>query len=253
MLNEYYDDINSFTYNGKNSLDMGLMIEAVESPYGDTSPVLDEDYIPGKGKVIYNSKADPLDNEEFNEFEKSYKCYLLPEDYQDVEMIARNIFAWLYQNVDYSRLDDTYEAGYYRMAVYKGSVAIKDIVKILLGEANLTFTCKPFKFAYEGERTLTLTKPNSIYNTEGFTAKPYIKIYGSGAVTLYINDRAHSFNNVENYIEVDSELQVAYKGDVLQNNKMTSTLFPKLAAGENKITWAGNVTKLEIIPRWCCL
>lgn len=253
MLNEYYDDINSFTYNGKNSLDMGIMVKSTENPYGGPSPVVDEEYIPGRGKVIYNSKTDPLDNEEFEEFEKTYSCYLLPEDYQDIEMIARNVYAWLFQNVAYSRLDDTYEAGYYRMAAYKGTATIKDIVRILLGEADLKFTCKPFKYAYDGERTLTITAPTSVFNTEGFTAYPYLKIYGTGAITLYINDRAHSFNSVESYIEVDSNLMLAYKGDVLQNTKMTSTLFPKLAPGENKIRWAGNVTKIEMIPRWCCL
>ena len=42
----------------------------------------------------------------------------------------------------------------------------------------------------------------------------------------------------------------AYKDKQLQNNKMLTTLFPKLAAGANNISWIGNVTKVEIIPRW---
>ena len=80
-----------------------------------------------------------------------------------------------------------------------------------------------------------------------------MKIYATGAITLYINDRAHTFKEIEDYIEVDSALLNAYKGDTLQNNKMTTTLFPKLVAGENKIRWAGNVKKIDIVPRWCCL
>ena len=80
-----------------------------------------------------------------------------------------------------------------------------------------------------------------------------MKIYGSGAITLYINDRAHTFKEIEDYIEVDSRLLNAYKGDTLQNNKMLTTLFPKLAAGEIKSEWAGNVTKIDVVPRWCCL
>ncbi|MED9991261.1 MAG: hypothetical protein U0J27_03010, partial [Phascolarctobacterium faecium] len=92
-----------------------------------------------------------------------------------------------------------------------------------------------------------------IYNTEGFTATPYIKITGSGGITLYINNRAHTFKDVNEYIEIDGEIMNAYKGDLLQNSKMVTTLFPKLAAGANNISWAGNVTKVEIIPRWCRL
>ena len=38
-----------------------------------------------------------------------------------------------------------------------------------------------------------------------------------------------------------------------QNNKMLVGAFPKLAAGDNNISWAGNVTKIEIVPRWCKL
>lgn len=104
-----------------------------------------------------------------------------------------------------------------------------------------------------GDKTITLTKAATIYNTEGFTATPYIKITGSGGITLYINNRAHTFKDVNEYIEIDGEIMNAYKGDLLQNSKMVTELFPKLTAGANNISWAGNVTKVEIIPRWCRL
>lgn len=45
----------------------------------------------------------------------------------------------------------------------------------------------------------------------------------------------------------------AYKGTVAKNNKMTGAGFPTLAPGKNVIAWTGNVTRLEIVPRWCCL
>lgn len=72
----------------------------------------------------------------------------------------------------------------------------------------------------KGDETITITKAATIINPEGFTATPYMKIYGSGNVTLYINNRAHGFKNIDGYIEVDSENMNAYKGDTLQNNKM---------------------------------
>ena len=163
------------------------------------------------------------------------------------------MYAWLYQTVQYARLDDSYERNYYRMAHVSEEMSVEEIAAALLGTLEIQFTCHPYKYSYDGERTLTLTKTTSIFNTEGFTAYPYMKIYATGAVTLYINDRAHTFKEIEDYIEVDSALLNAYKGDTLQNNKMTTTLFPKLVAGENKIRWAGNVKKIDIVPRWCCL
>ena len=39
---------------------------------------------------------------------------------------------------------------------------------------------------------------------------------------------------------------------VLLNNKMYSD-FPILEEGENNISWSGNVTQIEIIPRWVVL
>lgn len=253
MLNEFYDDINSFTYNGRNSLDMGLAVYEKENIYGRPKPVIEKVNIPGRGDVILNNKTDPIDNEEYEDFQKVYKCYVMPEEYQDLEMVARNVYAWLYQTVQYSRLDDSYERNYYRMAHVSEEMSVEEIAAALLGTLEIQFTCHPYKYSYDGERTLTLTKATSIFNTEGFTAYPYMKIYATGAVTLYINDRAHTFKEIEDYIEVDSALLNAYKGDTLQNNKMTTTLFPKLAAGENKIRWAGNVKKIDIVPRWCCL
>jgi phage-related protein len=59
--------------------------------------------------------------------------------------------------------------------------------------------------------------------------------------------------NVENEIEVDSEIMNCYKsisGVVTnQNNKMYSE-FPIIEEGLNNISWTGNVTRVEIIPRW---
>ena len=76
-----------------------------------------------------------------------------------------------------------------------------------------------------------------------------MKIYGSGNVTLYINNRAHGFKNIDGYIEVDRENMNAYKGDTLQNNKMLVGSFPKRAAGDNNISWGGNVTNIDKVQR----
>ena len=253
MLSEFYEDINSFTYGDKNSLDMGLVVYEKENIYGSPKPVITKVNIPGRGDVILNNKTDPLDNDEYEDFTMIFKCYVMPEEYQNLETVAQNIKLWLYKNVQYTRLETSYEPNYYRLAYVAKEMTVEEIAAELLGTLEIEFTCHPYKYACDGEKTLTLTKETNIFNTEGLTAYPYLKIHGTGAITLYINDRAHSFKNVEDYIEVDSALLNAYKGDVLQNNKMLTTLFPKLVPGENKIRWAGNVSKVDIVPRWCSL
>ena len=80
-------------------------------------------------------------------------------------------------------------------------------------------------------------------------SEPYMKIYGSGDIIISINNRPLKFKNVENYIEVDTELMNCFKGETNQNNRMYSD-FPILTTGENVFSWVGNVTKIEIEPRW---
>ena len=80
-------------------------------------------------------------------------------------------------------------------------------------------------------------------------SEPYIKVYGTGDITISINDRPLKFKNVENYIEVDTELMNCFKDNINQNNRMYSD-FPILNAGENTFTWVGNVIKIELEPRW---
>lgn len=105
----------------------------------------------------------------------------------------------------------------------------------------------------KGRRNNNDNKSSHDHKPRGLYSNAIYEIYGSGNVTLYINNRAHGFKNIDGYIEVDSENMNAYKGDTLQNNKMLVGAFPKLAAGDNNISWAGNVTKIEIVPRWCKL
>ena len=168
-------------------------------------------------------------------------------------------YSYEYQNATFIVLNtndvtkEGYDREYYSMAYISSKATVSDLAKRLLGEIEIEFTCKAYKRAIKGERTIALTKATAIYNTELFTASPYIKITGNGGITLYINDRAHGFKDVSDYIEIDSELMNAYKGDTLQNSKMITAKFPKLTAGVNNISWAGNVSKVEIIPRWCTL
>jgi len=108
------------------------------------------------------------------------------------------------------------------------------------------FICQPWAYLHTGDNLITITtKDTKIYNPEE-TSKPLIKIYGTGLVDLIINSKIHKFN-INEYVEIDSELMESYKGTSL----VTFTGdFPELISGENNISWSGTVTKIEVIPRW---
>lgn len=84
-------------------------------------------------------------------------------------------------------------------------------------------------------------------------ATPYIKIVGNGDITLSINNTSFAFTGVNEYIEVDGDIQACFKGAELQNNKVNFTDFPKLAEGKNNISFTGAVSEIIIMPRWCAL
>ena len=96
---------------------------------------------------------------------------------------------------------------------------------------------------------LTITNPTA------FESRPYIKLYGSGAVALMMQPqgRGMMISNLDEYIEIDSELMNCFKDTTLKNDTVTGDGFPMLKPGTTTIACAGNVQRIEVIPRWCCL
>lgn len=255
MLSNYYNTANSFTYNGINSLDMGLFIIEQSGADNAAKPVVETISVPARGNFIIDNSIDKLDNQQFNDYVKKYVCCVDIDAFRvNLEEHARRLYAWLYgSGIEYKKLYDTYDRDYYALAYISSAANVTELAKRMLGEIEISFTCKAYKRALKGDDTITITRPTTIINPEGFTATPYMKIYGSGNATLYINNRQHGFKNIDEYIEIDSEVMNAYKKDILQNNKMLTGTFPKLAAGDNNINWTGDISKIEIIPRWCKL
>ena len=70
---------------------------------------------------------------------------------------------------------------------------------------------------------------------------PYIKVTGTGQVQVNINNKICTLIIDEQYIELDCELQNAFKGTKNKNNKMNGE-FPTLLPGDNTIQITGNAT-----------
>lgn len=123
----------------------------------------------------------------------------------------------------------------------------------------MTFNCKPFKYSFAGQPTIADGNPRlTITNPTAFDSKPYIKIYGSGTVRLMITPSGQGtttwvLSDVDEYIEIDSGLMNCFKDTVLKNDTVTGEGFPVLKPGENSIACAGNVRRVEVVPRWRCL
>ncbi|MHB9943584.1 phage tail protein [Clostridium sporogenes] len=103
----------------------------------------------------------------------------------------------------------------------------------------------------ENNKLATINENNfiEIFNPGTIESNPVITIYGYGNVDLNINDNIINLTNVANNITIDSEIMDCYRDGQLFNNYMKGE-FPIFKTGANKISWMGNVQRLEIKPNW---
>lgn len=109
------------------------------------------------------------------------------------------------------------------------------------------FTLEPFKYEYES--ITIITDATNIYYQGTVPGEPNIKIYGSGNIQLTINYETVQINNVNEYVELDSKLLLCLNSDKTSKSRDMIGHFPLLTRGINNISWTGNVSKVEILPR----
>ena len=241
----------SFTYNGRSSADFGLHIQ---SKNVFSAPEYDAEFVsvPGRSGDIINP------NRRFANIKVNYTVFLARKNTAALASVLRDIKGWLYSEPDrYHELTDSYDAEYFRYGVISGSLDIEEQMN-KVGSFTVTFNCKPFKYSFAGQKTVAADASElTITNPTAFESKPYIKLYGSGAVTLNVSSgdstSSWTISAIDEYIEIDSELMSCFKGTDLKNDTVTGDDFPVLKPGENVIACTGNVRRLEIIPRWCCI
>lgn len=110
------------------------------------------------------------------------------------------------------------------------------------------FICDPFMYDIN-ERTVILTKASNLYYQGTIPGECNIKIYGSGNIQLTINDDTVQINNISQYVELDSKFLLCLNSDKTSKTKDMIGNFPILIKGKNEISWTGNVSKVEILPR----
>lgn len=168
--------------------------------------------------------------------------------------IKNKINNWLKNSISQELIYSFNKMGYYK--VKKIEIGEVTTSSRIVRKFTVNFTIYPYLFLFEGNNIITLNAPENIFNVRATCkSKPCLNIYGNGDITININSQSLILKNVNNNIIVDSFIGDCYKilnNDLVHlNNKMYSK-FPILEAEENNISWSGNVTKIEILPRWCC-
>ena len=232
-----------FNYRGKSGKDFCLKIKEINN-LSSPSRALDIHEVLGRnGELI-------IDNGNYNNFHLQIECFLDGRPQRnDKELslaeLADELKSWLQTSFEYSPIQiegqDFYYEGY-----CDNSLDIKELFTNF-GEVLITFNCKPYR--KKDSDKITITQSGTTITNEYMDSEPYVKVYGTGDITLTIGNQTIKLVNVENYIELDSELMNCFKDNVNQNNRMIGD-FPLLRKGDNSVTWSGKVTKIEIEPRW---
>lgn len=234
-------------YKGVNSLDLSLLIKSKGSWIAAER---DKTYVsvPGRNGDLIQ------DNGRYKNVTIPYTLALLRKDVRSFADLVAKIKEWLAIGAGYGELWDSYDSRYFRYAAVDGSVNVTEEQLETTGSLAVNFNCKPFRYSFEGQNTILIPAAGlTLYNPENIASKPYIKIYGSGTVSVSINNVTLTISNVSGYVEIDSETQNVYTGSTLKNNNTTGSTFPTLTPGDNSISFTGNVTGAEIVPRWCTI
>lgn len=234
-----------FEYKGINSLDMHLrIVNDISFP----SPEADIDFV----EVLGKDGDVAIDNERLKGVNFPIPVQLrLPED-MDVNTMATKISEWLKTDIGWHPLRFSGSKDYEYIAMCYEQFNIQETLK-QFGRTVINFRLKPYKRKID-KQIIELTNGMAVLNLWNRESEPLISIEGSGDITLKNNGIDWLIlKGVDGYIIVDSEIMSVYKGNRPEFNKMNSTLrplFPMFHPGENIITWTGNITKIEVDPRW---
>jgi phage-related protein len=239
-------------FNGMSSADCGI---SVEKPPNYEIP--ERNYlirhVPGKNGDIL------IDTGSYSNVTRTYDISVGNLG-MSFDALANIISEWLTSPNGYARLEDSYEPNYFRMAVYKDSLTIENILQHA-GRASLSFYCKPQRYLKTGEEAPIYSGAATLVNPTKFSSLPLITIRGSGSGNFQIT----GLNGSEAYavsisdipssgLTIDSEVSDCYYGAVNLNPFVSLTNgFPRIAPGFNNLTISGGILSVEVKPRWWTL
>lgn len=229
--------IGYFVFDGKCSKDFGLYISGGDT-FGSAERDVTKISIPGKnGDLI-------VDNGRFKNKPVVYPAFIR----QRFKAYAKEAREWLGQKSGYRKLQDSYHPEYYRMASFTGPLDFDTRMLNLSGECNISFDCKPQRYLVIGDIPIEVRDAAEVYNPTPFEAYPLIRVYGTSG-NIIVGDTIMQISAIDEYVDIDCELQNAYKGTV-NCNLNVSNVFPNLTAGVTGVTFEGDISKMELRPRW---
>lgn len=217
-----------FIWNNINSIDKHIIVNELP-PITRASKRIDEKEIPGRSGKLY------IDDNVYDTFVYQIKCTLGPE------ANIRDISNWLNGT---GKLIISIEEDKYYEGIIKNQIDFTKVLHVFY-EFPIEIELQPFAYSIK-EIEHNFKQSSKIYISQStIDICLYIRLEGSGQVRLMINDKTQIIKDIDEYIELNSKIEEAYKDNQSKNNFVNGE-FLKLKPGENNISWVGSVTSLKI-------
>jgi len=159
-----------------------------------------------------------------------------------------NIKAWLFSAGESDLIFSFQDDKKYRAQVVN-AIDFKQVFKYT-SVFPIIFNCRPFKYAVQNNIFTIIQNGTSIINPGTLKSEPIISVYGSGKVSIKVNETTVTLNDITGKIILDSVLQDAYNDGGDNLNSKVNGEFITLKTGSNKFEWTGSVSKIEVVPNW---
>lgn len=225
---------------GKNLREFGLQVSGVDA-YGAPQRHVTREQIPGRNGSLL------IDERTYADVEVVYHVAIRSHLTENI----RGLSDFLLSSEGYQRLEDIYSPDTFCMAAYQNAIDLTaEGYHNRWALFDLTFIRKPQRFLKTGDTAVEYTESSTILNPTSFEARPFIRVYGHGTVT--IGDVSIAVAGSSPYTDIDCDLQDAYYGVQNMNKYITLTpnRFPVLASGENTIRVGSGISKIIITPHW---
>lgn len=170
----------------------------------------------------------------------------------DAAAAASELASWLFNLQGYQELKDGWETDVYRLAYLTNPWEIESIMG-QVGHVTLAFSCVPKRFLESGRAITTLFQTGTIQNPTAFTAQPLIRVTGTvdgeGTIDCGGNTLGIEFPVASMFIDCENLQAYSTDGLLFYNSYITGD-FPVIPTGTQTFAITGDISSVEITPRW---
>lgn len=242
---------NDPSISGEKSSDHGLYISG-DKTFNSAEKEYEKVSVPGRdGDLIMSGSR-------FKNVNLTYHGIVI-DNYEDNTAFLRS---WLLSGNGYKVLRDNYHPDEYRLATFSGPMDFSTLM-LTAGETDITFDCKPQRWLNSGARFYEFNVRESINNETMFAAKPIIRVhanYDTLGGEIMIGNYEINISPILNaeYVDIDCDLMNChhessnYNDAISVANSKWPVLEPitSLNHGKTIIDYDGDISKIEIMPRW---